>query len=72
MDVGGCHLFNFATLRVLVFVAVKEKAYNFLLAFVKSPVVSPVFQHCKYELVPFIEYIQTRDATAPVLQMCKK
>ena len=72
MDVGGCHLLNFATLQVLVFVAVKEKAFNFLLAILKSPVVSPVFRHCKHELVSFMEFIQTRDATAPVLQMCKE
>ena len=72
MDDGGCHLLNFATLQVLMFVAVKEKACNFLLAFLESPVVSPVFQHCKHELVPFMEFIQTRDATASVLQMCKE
>ena len=72
MDVGGCHLFNFATLHVLIFVAIKERAYNLALAFLQSPVVSPVFQHCKHELVPFIEFIQTRDSTAPALQMCKE
>lgn len=72
MGVGGCHLFNFATLQVLMFVAVKERAYNLLLAFLQSSVVSPVFQHCKHELVPFIEFIQTRDAAAPALQMYKE
>ena len=72
MGVGGCHLFNFATLQVLTFVAVKERAYNLLLAFLQSSVVSPVFQHCKHELVPFIEFIQTHDAAAPALQMCKE
>ena len=75
-DVAGSLLFNFASLQVLAFVAVKEKAYNFLLAFLKSTVVLGVFQHCRQKLVTLVEYIQSSDRHSEshpsVLRMCKK
>lgn len=70
------HLFNFATLRVLVFVAVKEKAYNVLLAILKCPVISQVTQSYAHRLLPFLEQVQKgerrTDRSASILEMSKK
>ncbi|KAJ7389372.1 hypothetical protein OS493_031899, partial [Desmophyllum pertusum] len=77
-NVAGYHMFNFASLQVLVFVAVKEKACNLLSAFLKSSTVLRVFQHCKHELVSFMrKYVipkgdRQTDISVSVLEMCKK
>ncbi|XP_078382863.1 uncharacterized protein LOC144665509 isoform X1 [Oculina patagonica] len=76
-NVAGSHLFNFASLRVLSFVAVKEKAYNFLLAFLKSSVVLAAFQHSRQKLMPLLEYVirnsvRQTDSHPSVLGLCKK
>lgn len=74
----GRHLFNLNSLRVLVFVAVKEKACNFLAAFLNSPAASPVLQHYSEKLMSFLKYKKKSENLAGdsssvlVLDMCEK
>lgn len=75
-DTQGCHMFNFASLRVLVFVAVKVKAYNFLTAFLRSPAASSVLEHCKHKLLSFLKAVrgssEQSERRASVLDCCER
>ena len=75
-DLSGSHALSFASLRVMAFVAVKERAFNFLSSLLNSPVAWQVLQHCKNKLLSFVEHLRSRnsqsDEAASVLDLCER
>ena len=75
-DLSGSHALNFASLRVMAFVAVKETAIHFLTSLLNSPVAWQVLQHCKNKLLSFVEHLRSRnsqsDEGTSVLDLCER
>ena len=74
-DLSGSHALSFSSLRVMAFVAVKERAFNFLSSLLNNPVAWQVLQHCKNKLLSFVEHLRSRnshDEAASVLDLCER
>ena len=75
-DLSGSHALSFASLRVMAFVAVKERAFNFLSSLLNSPVAWQVLQHCKNKLLSFVEPLRSSnsqsDEGTSVLDFCER
>ena len=75
-DLSGSHALSFSSLRVMAFVAVKERAFNFLSSLLNSPVAWQVLQHCKSKLLSFVEHLRRSnsqsDEGTSVLDLCER
>ena len=75
-DLSGSHALSFASLRVMAFVAVKERAFNFLSSLLNSPVAWQVLQHCENKLLSVVEHLRSRnsqsDEGTSVLDFCER
>lgn len=75
-DLTGSHALSFSSLRVMAFVAVKERAFNFLSSLLNSPVAWQVLQHCRNKLLSFVEHLRSSnsqsDEVTSVLDLCER